>query len=261
VKHKTRPAQMKALGADAAPGQFEAYVSVFGNVDSVRDVVLSTAFDETLAEWKASGDPIPVVWSHKFFEAAAIIGHVVEATPDEHGLKIVGQLDLDGPDGIGETARMVHHLMQRRTVRKFSFTYDVEDVARVEADGETTWELRKLKLYEVGPCLIGANELTDLLDVKALAALVGKAADTDAEQLAAELAELSGKVGRALSAEAESKLRQARDLIGQVVATVEADGKAKDGTPAVDLAAHLGAAKALEDLLTAEQMLDQFATD
>lgn len=261
-KTKTRAAQVKALDTSATPGQFEAYVSVFGNKDSYGDVVVPTAFDDTLAEWAASGDPIPVVWSHRYFEASAIIGHVLDATPDAHGLKIVGQLDLEGPDGIGATARMVHHLMQKRTLRKFSFTYDVDEGGYIESDGDRYYELRRLGLFEVGPCLIGANDLTDLLDVKMREALKS-AQGLDADELVAELATLAGKAGRTLSAATEAKLRQARDLIDEVVATVDATPTktAGDDEPTVDRPAgeHLLAAKSAEALLDAEVLLADLA--
>jgi hypothetical protein len=79
-------------------------------------------------------------------------------------------------------------------------------------------ELRKVKLYEVGPTLIGANQETELLNAKAF------------QTIAAEV-----KSGRVLSAKNEELLRAAHDSIGTVLAAMDSnDGKASTRTPAND---------------------------
>lgn len=163
MKTKTFSAQVKAVGEDDGlqPGQFRAYVSVFGNKDSYGDVVLPGAFAESLAEWKASGDPIPVLWSHMSHDPDYHIGFVVDATEDEKGLLILGQLDLDEPK-----AAKVNRLLKGRRVRQFSFAYDIVDGGFVKKDEESAYELRKLRLHEVGPCLVGVNQETELLAAK-----------------------------------------------------------------------------------------------
>jgi len=66
MKVKTCSATIKAAGTHEGTeeGVFEAYVATY-DVDSVGDRIIPGAFAKTLDEWKASGDPIPVVWSHK----------------------------------------------------------------------------------------------------------------------------------------------------------------------------------------------------
>jgi len=177
---KTMPAAIKAVasdkGSDLGEGQFKALVSVFNNVDSMGDVVLPGAFSETLDTWDKSGDPIPVIWSHDWTNPYAHIGQVVKAEETDDGLEIVGQLDLES-----DFARQVYALMKARRVKQFSFAYDVEDGGFGErkaddaGDDEAAddpppievYELRKLALYEVGPCLVGVNQSTELRDVKA----------------------------------------------------------------------------------------------
>src|SRR4051812_39383926 len=56
--HKNFPFEFKNLD-DA--GTFEATVAVFNNVDKGGDRILPGAFEKTLAQWQASGDPIPVI--------------------------------------------------------------------------------------------------------------------------------------------------------------------------------------------------------
>ncbi|WP_018350954.1 HK97 family phage prohead protease [Longispora albida] len=159
---KTCRARIKQAGGPEAPaGEFEAIVSVFGNVDSVGDKVMPGAFTDTLAEWEASGDPIPIIWSHRSDDPDYHIGHVIEAAETGEGLWVRGLLDLDAPK-----AAQVYRLLKGRRVTQFSFAYDILDAAPGVHEGADVLELRKLKVYEVGPTLIGANQATSLLAVK-----------------------------------------------------------------------------------------------
>lgn len=159
MKTKNLSAQVKATGDDT--GEFEAIVAVFGNVDSGGDVIAKGAFADNLAEWESSGDPIPVVWSHDSNDPFSHIGSVVEASETDTGLLVKGQLDLDNPK-----AAQVHKLLKGRRVTQFSFAYSVLDSGPVEIDGVKATELRSLKLYEVGPTLVGMNQSTELLSAK-----------------------------------------------------------------------------------------------
>ncbi len=237
MKTKTLEALVKAEGDGLSEGQFEAFVSVMGNKDSYGDVVMPGAFDDTLAEWAASGNPIPVVWSHRYGDIDNHIGVVLEAeqrTIDgKTGLWVKGQLDVDPDDKV---ALKVAKLMRGKRVTQFSFSYDVVEGAYVTSTTElgNYYELRKLRLYEVGPTLIGANQETELLAAKAL------------RDLAAEI-----KSGRVLSAKNEDLLRTAHDSIGTVLSALDSnDGKAMPGEPGDGATApspmRAGAADALE---------------
>src|SRR5450756_803731 len=159
VKIKTASVKIKAAGpADGLlDGQFTAYASVFGNEDSFGDTVVKGAFTDTLAEWAASGDSIPVLWGHDSFDPFSNIGSVVTAVEDDHGLLVTGQLDLETPK-----AAQVYRLLKGRRVTQMSFAYDVIDGGPVTTDGSTTFELRKLKLYEVSVVPLGANQETEV---------------------------------------------------------------------------------------------------
>jgi uncharacterized protein len=194
-------ARVKAAGIEdgLAEGQFVALVSVFGNEDSMGDVVRPGAFTESLAEWAAKGDPIPVIWSHAWGDPFAHIGTVVKAVETLQGLEITGQIDdmADNP-----TSAQVYRLLKGRRVTQFSFAYDVLEDAWVE-DHSRQWggylELRKLKLHEVGPCLVGANQETELLAAKARGLADG------------------AKAGRVLSQSNFATLKGAYDSIGEVL--------------------------------------------
>jgi len=211
--------KVKAVGTEDSleEGVFEAIVSVFGNVDSYGDRVMKGAFEKTLTDWEASGDPIPVYWSHRMDDPDFNIGHVLEAKETDEGLWVRAQIDLEG-----SKAQQVYRLLKGRRVTQFSFAYDVEAYRVVkDADADdSVWELDQLRLYEVGPTPIGANQETELLAVKA--------AGHHAQHLAVEL-----KAGRVLSAKNESELRTAYDSIGKVLAalTTEDESKASESEP------------------------------
>ena len=104
--------------ADAEAGTFEATVAVFGNIDRGGDRIMPGAFDKTLAKWRESGDPIPVILSHSWDNP---FHHVGIADPNDivattKGLHVRGQLDVND----NEVARQVHRLMARRSLKEFS---------------------------------------------------------------------------------------------------------------------------------------------
>lgn len=219
---KSAPALLKSV--DEETGVFEAIVSVFGNKDSYGDIVMPGAFTDTLAEWAAKGDPVPIYWSHQMSDPDFNIGYCLELKEVEKGLWVKGQLDLD--DALpGSKAPQVYRLMKGRRVTQFSFAYDIDEAGWVEADDDAWFELRKLSLHEVGPTPIGANQDTELLTVKA--------AGAQALELASHL-----KAGRTISAKNETTLRKALDSlelsatqIKDVLAAID-DGEASNDSTA-----------------------------
>ncbi|RBQ00063.1 HK97 family phage prohead protease [Bifidobacterium xylocopae] len=158
-------ATLKSVGDEGSlgDGRFSALVSVFGNVDSLGEVVMPGAFTETLSKWKASGDPIPVVWSHDWRNPMSHIGEVLEAKETDMGLEVTAQLDMTNP-----TAVQVFKLLKDRRVKEFSYS-GVESDFNVVAgpDGDPIYQVGKVDLIELGPCMKGANPATVLLSTKA----------------------------------------------------------------------------------------------
>ncbi len=205
-------------------GTFEAVVSVFGNVDFAGDRIVEGAFANTIEQWKASGDPIPVIWSHQWHDPAAYIGTVdpaniaelpagspelPESIRDLGGLKVKAELDITDPNGA-----KVSKLLKTRTVREFSFAYDVLEEAKNEDDNIN--ELLEIDLIEVGPTLKGANPLTELVGAKAFDeafARVVATLDTDADTLAELKAALEAEVA-AIEPEPEPESKTLADLAG-----------------------------------------------
>lgn len=163
---KALPAKVKAVPAEdteAPEGSFEALVATYEK-DSVGDRIVPGAFRKTLAEWSKrakAGERMPVVWSHDHGDPFSHIGEVLEASETDEGLQVKGVLDLDNP-----TARQVYRLIKGGRIRNWSFAYDVRNTPAVdEEDGANL--LKDLGVYEVGPTLIGANQATRTMAVKA----------------------------------------------------------------------------------------------
>lgn len=201
-------ASFKALPDSAGDkGQFEALVSVFGNVDVVGDRVMPGAFAKSLAKWQERGDPIPIIWSHDWGNPQAHIGaadpHDVEETKD--GLKVKGRLDMDNP-----FAAQVFRLLKERRVREFSFGYRIDN-EKTAKDGAN--ELLDLDLIEAGPTLKGANPETELLSVKAdlEAAAAAPVISNNVISGESDGIEFDGKAGRRISRATESELSAAID--------------------------------------------------
>lgn len=224
---KSCAVKVKALEPDdeTDEGQFEALVAVFGNVDSYGDRINKGAFEQTLKDWEASDLVIPVYYSHRMDDPEYNLGHVLEAKETDKGLWVKAQLDLSNPK-----AAQVFKLLKGGRLGQFSFAYDVEEyqIVKSKDDAESVWELNKLKLYEVGPTPIGANQETELLGVKHAAHV--------ADRLAIE-----AKAGRVISAKNESELRTAYDSIGKVLSALGTDEEKANGSEPVKVEEPAGA--------------------
>lgn len=210
---KTLPARVKAANA-TDDGIVEALVATY-DVDSSGDRIIPGAFAKSLQEWADSGNPIPFIWSHQHDNLDAYLGDVLEAKETDDGLWVKAQIDMEDPK-----AAKAFRLIKGGRVRQYSFAYDVPDGgAKEDTDGPGEMALSELKLYEVGPTLIGMNQSTRTLDAKR---------------------NQSGeKAGRVLSAKNEGDLRQAADLIKGVLAQLAensdtSQAKTSDADPAKD---------------------------
>lgn len=214
---KNAAVQLKAGPEDGlAEGQFVAYASVFGNVDSYGDVVVKGAFASDLARWEKSGNAIPLLFGHNMTDPDYNIGHVVSAQEDSVGLKVTAQLDLENPK-----AKQVYRLLKGRRIDQMSFAYDVITGSPAQKDGEDVYEIRELKLYEVSVVTVGANQETEILAVKQMPVV--------ADRLLTDV-----KAGRVLSAKNEGELRSAHEAIGRVLSVLDStsdEQKASESGP------------------------------
>lgn len=169
--------------AGLAEGEFTAYAAVFGNIDQAGDVIVRGAFADTLTEWKASEAVLPLLWGHDMTDPFSNIGHVIEATEDDHGLLVKAQLDLANTKG-----EQVYRMLKGRRINQMSFAFSTLDggpATRKAADGTTERfnELRKLQLHEVSIVPLGCNPRTEILAVKHFAHAMKAAEAADDQQL------------------------------------------------------------------------------
>lgn len=137
---------VKAVSDD---GLFSGYGSVFGTVDSYREVVAPGAFSESLAEIKSKGRPVPVLWQHRSGEPIGVYTSLME---DAHGLKVEGQLILDGV----ARAKEAHALMKAGAVSGLSIGYYVREDSWDEKERVRT--LKKVELVEISLVTFPAND-------------------------------------------------------------------------------------------------------
>lgn len=223
-------------GDDGKPtGEVTAVVSVFGNVDIVGDRVLKGAFRKTLEEWKASGDPIPMLWSHDWSNPMSHIGgwDASKAVETDEGLELTGLVDIDAGNPIADQA---FRLMEKRLVREFSFAYDVLDEAPAK-DGAN--ELIELSLIEAGPTLKGANSATRLVAAKAML----DAADA--------------KAGRVLSAKNEGSLRDVQSALKAAAEVLDGVLAAVEPEKSVEADGEKDAAVAEADAEVVDEQIDE----
>jgi HK97 family phage prohead protease len=205
---------LKAVG-DPADGVFEAYVSIFGNVDYHGDRILPGAFESSIERWKSSGDPVPVIFSHQWDDLDAHIGSVIdleehlpgderlpESIRENGGLWTRFELELDE-----DFASRVAKKLTKRTIREFSFAYDVLDEQR-GSDGAN--ELVELEILEVGPTLKGANPATVLL---------AKALGDDLDGLSED--EVLDRLAKAVADRSEAKARVSVTFEGSIEEELE----------------------------------------
>ncbi len=160
-------------------GVFTGYAAVFNNVDLHGDIVLPGAFADSLDDYAPGGAGVPCYWNHNLDDPRFCIGWTRKAQEDEHGLFVEVQLDLENPIGA-----QVHQMLQKKLVRQMSFTYIVEDDSVLTDDDSDTYiyALKKLKLFEVSVVPVGANQDTEILDVKSDTPRRGDAALDETEK-------------------------------------------------------------------------------
>lgn len=241
MRVKSCPVSVKVAETDddddtAEKGIFEAYVATW-DLDSVGDRIVKGAFADNLKEWAAAAKdnrPMPVIWSHMHADPNAHVGWLLDAKEDDRGLWVKAQIDVDAP--APSHAAQVWRLLKGGRINQMSFAYDVLEGGYVDQKGEdgsdaSYYELRKLKVFEIGPCLIGANQNTELLSAKTadgreLRLEIGgvSAADSAAVKTAvrAALAEVGGaKAGRVLAAKHVDALTNAKTRLHDAIADVE----------------------------------------
>jgi HK97 family phage prohead protease len=155
TKEITRPFEIKAIGDD---GTIEGYCSVFGNIDSYRDIVMPGAFKESLAVHAAKGTMPAMLWQHRSDQP---LGVWQEMSEDAHGLRGKGQLCLDTTRG-----REARALLKMKAIRGLSIGFSVPEGGEEFDQNANVNKLHKITLWEVSPVTFPANEAANVDQVR-----------------------------------------------------------------------------------------------
>lgn len=189
---------------DAEQGIIEAYVSIFGNVDSYGDVVEKGAFTESINKWFPR---FPKgVWAHDW---SMPIAKTLEIREDERGLYIKGQLILSVQKG-----QEAYELIKQGVITDFSFGYEVDEAEIDENTGMR--HLKKLTIYEWSPVLVGANNRATLIGVKSDGQVIEEPAEEEVLEESEDEDKNKGveeKSGRVLSEKNRELIKTAMDEI------------------------------------------------
>lgn len=172
-EHKTfEQVEFKAV-TDGEPGDFEAIVAVFGNIDLGGDRMNKGAFDRTLRE---RGLPA-IVWTHDRWTVPVGVCKSAETQGDNFVVKgrfFVAE-DEDHP-----VARQIHAACKaldgngRPALHDFSFGYRVVKATWTEEPdnpqaakfGGEIRDIYDADLWECGPTLVGMNPGAGLVGIK-----------------------------------------------------------------------------------------------
>lgn len=154
IKQRQVPFRLKSI---SDRGAFAGYLSVFGNMDSYRDIVMPGAFSQTLKDWAAQEALPPVLWQH---DSAQPLGPYTKMEEDDKGLYVEGQLLVDEiPQAAAAAA-----LLRSKTIRGQSIGYSVK-VEQFDSDLNVL-KLMQVKLYEGSIVTFPANTEASVTDIK-----------------------------------------------------------------------------------------------
>lgn len=146
---RLHPFKIKSVGES---GTFAGYASIFGNIDSYRDIVMPGAFTNTLQQ----NSRIKMLWQHR---ADMPIGGYTLAKEDETGLYVEGQINLDVEKG-----REAYALLKSGDVDGLSIGYRT---VREEFNNNTLVNsLIEVDLREISVVTFPANDLSVVASVK-----------------------------------------------------------------------------------------------
>lgn len=194
IRYIERPFEVKGVGDD---GVFEGFGSVFGNVDSYKEIVAPGAFTETLAAWKSTGRLPPVLWQHRSGEP---IGPYLDMVEQPIGLWVKGQLLVDDV----QRAKEARALMKAKAVNGLSIGFVTREDSYDRVTGIRT--LKKVDLWEVSVVTFPANPAAQISSVKS--AIDGIQSLSDAEAFLRD-------VGRLSKAQATAFIGRFKSLAGR----------------------------------------------
>ena len=136
-------------------GIITAYVSIFGNIDSDKHMVMPGAFTKTVSERgpQSKAPRIKHLWQHSPYD---VIGIPIEMAEDTKGLLVRSKF---GSDQFSQDKFQQH---KDGLITEFSIGYNVIK----ENTKEEYNELEEIKLWEYSSVTWGANSLTHIVEGK-----------------------------------------------------------------------------------------------
>lgn len=157
-------------------GRISGYGAVFGNVDSYKERVLPGAFTKSLADHKARGARIKMLWQHR---PDVPIGSWDRAAEDQKGLFVEGQLNLKTAAG-----KDAYEHILAGDIDGLSIGYQEK---QVEQNSDGVRDLVELDVYEVSPVTFPANRAAGVTAVKSQAEIERMLRDGGLSKQAARL--------------------------------------------------------------------------
>lgn len=168
LKYLDRPFEVKAVEDN---GVFEGFGSVFGNVDSYKEIVAPGAFSESLAAWKSVGRLPPVLWQHRSGEP---VGPHLSMEEQAVGLHVKGHLLVDDV----QRAKEARALMKAKAVNGLSIGFVTREDSYDRVSGIRT--LKKIDLWEVSIVTFPANPAAQISSVKSAIDAIETVRDAEA---------------------------------------------------------------------------------
>lgn len=146
TRYIDRPFEVKGIGDN---GKFTGHGSVFGELDSYRDIVMPGAFKKSLREdFTDKKRKVPMLWQHN---DRAPIGVYEEIYEDSKGLYVEGACNMDVQQG-----RECFALMKQGALTGLSIGYTT--VTSEWDEKALTRKLIEVNLWEVSPVTFPAGD-------------------------------------------------------------------------------------------------------
>jgi HK97 family phage prohead protease len=140
------------LKADGEEGEFTAIFSTFNVIDLDQDVTLPGAFTD--------GEKVRIsYWGHRWQDLPVGRGEIHQ---DSKKAWVDGKFFIDTEAG-KETYLTVKNLGE---LQEWSYGFDIEDADMGVFEGQDVRFLRRMKVYEVSPVMLGAGIGTGTTDIK-----------------------------------------------------------------------------------------------
>lgn len=209
-RRATRPAHsqivvgisVKADDVDEEKRTFEGMLSVWGP-DLGDDVMHKGAFKKTIAEWKKSGDALPLLNSHNHWDAMSVGGQLLDAKETDEGLWTKWEV-IPGADGDRILDRIRPGSNGRSPLGKMSIGYEPMKFEFEQSDRARFGRLRHLKEVSLkeGSLVIFPMAPGARLDSSSVKSFLDDANSADPSELSdetkADLRRLASRIGKLL---------------------------------------------------------------